>query len=92
MENEVRTAPAAASESEEPAKVQRSGADLPPILTVDELASFLRLNRKTVYEAVSRGEIPGVRRIGGAFRISRDSVLVWLDRQVAGGARRRPAP
>lgn len=91
MENEARTSTVAPA-SEEQSGSQQRGADLPPILTVEELASFLRLNRKTVYEAVSRGEIPGVRRIGGTFRISRDSVLVWMDRQVAGGSRRRPAP
>ena len=69
-----------------------NATDLPPILTVDELAAFLRLNRKTVYEAVSRGEIPGVRRIGHTFRISRDSVLQWLRTQGAGAPRRRPVP
>lgn len=51
---------------------------LPPILTVDELAAFLRLNRKSVYAAISGGEIPGVRRIGGTIRVNRDSVLDWL--------------
>ena len=70
----------------------RGTEGLPPILTVDELAAFLRLNRKTVYEAVSRGEIPGVRRIGHTFRISRDSVLQWLRSQGGFGSRRRPRP
>ena len=70
----------------------RQAPELPPILTVDELADFLRLNRKTVYEAVSRGEIPGVRRIGHTFRISRDAVLQWLRTQGGFGSRRRPGP
>ncbi len=48
------------------------------ILTVDELADFLRLNRKTVYEAIDRGEIPGVRRIGESYRIHRATVLEWF--------------
>jgi excisionase family DNA binding protein len=91
MENDDRPSPEARA-PEEPERSQRSEAELPPILTVDELAGFLRLNRKTVYEAVSRGEIPGVRRIGGTFRIWRDSVLVWMNRQVAGGGRRRQTP
>lgn len=50
----------------------------PPTLTVDELATLLRMDRKTVYAAIQRGEIPGVRRIGRALRISRDAVLRWL--------------
>jgi excisionase family DNA binding protein len=91
MENDGATS--SADPAIEPsAKLPRSGADLPPILTVEELAAFLRLNRKTVYEAVSRGEIPGARRIGGTLRISRDAVLVWLDRQSPVGGRRRSAP
>jgi excisionase family DNA binding protein len=49
-----------------------------PILTVDELAALLRLNRKTVYEALSRGEIPGARRVGSSYRILRAAVIEWL--------------
>ena len=51
---------------------------LPAVLSVDELADVLRIERKTVYAAISRGEIPGVRRIGRTIRISRDAVLSWL--------------
>ena len=50
-----------------------------PILTVDELALLLRVNRKTLYSAIQRGEIPGVRRIGGVIRIARAAVLAWMD-------------
>jgi len=49
-----------------------------PVMTVDELAALLRVNRKSVYEAIARGEIPGVRRIGRTFRASREAVLAWL--------------
>ncbi len=49
-----------------------------PILTVKELADFLRLDHKTVREAIERGEIPGVRRIGATIRIYRDAVIKWL--------------
>ena len=48
------------------------------VLTVDELATLLRVNRKTVYDAISRGEMPGARRIGGRYRILRTAVLEWL--------------
>lgn len=51
---------------------------LPEILTVDEAAQLLRLNRKTVYEALARGEIPGARRIGRSYRIARAALLAWL--------------
>lgn len=48
------------------------------VLTVDELAALLRVNRKTVYDALSRGEIPGARRIGNTYRILRGAVIDWL--------------
>jgi excisionase family DNA binding protein len=50
----------------------------PDVLTIDELAALLRLDNKTVYAAVARGEIPGVRRIGRVLRASREAVLAWL--------------
>jgi len=57
-----------------------SAADpvLPRVLTPDELAKMLRVRRRSVYEAISRGDIPGVRRIGRKVRIDRDSVLAWM--------------
>jgi excisionase family DNA binding protein len=51
---------------------------LPAVLSVDEVAVLLRVNRKTAYEAVARGDIPGTRRVGRAIRIDRDVVLDWL--------------
>lgn len=53
----------------------------PEVLTVDELAALLRVNRKTAYGALAHGEIPGGRRVGRAWRISRTVVLEWLGRQ-----------
>lgn len=48
------------------------------VLTVDELADLLRVERKSAYAAIARGEIPGVRRIGRTLRVSRAAVLRWL--------------
>ncbi len=57
------------------------------VLTVDELASLLRVNRKTCYAAIGRGEIPGARRIGTTIRISRSRVMRWLEEGGAGARR-----
>jgi excisionase family DNA binding protein len=54
---------------------------LPTFLTVDELAALMRLNRKTVYDAIDKGEIPGAQRIGRSIRITRDTVVAWLKSQ-----------
>jgi excisionase family DNA binding protein len=48
------------------------------MLTVEEAADFLRVNRKTLYEAVRLGTIPGVVRIGRNIRINRSALLGWV--------------
>jgi excisionase family DNA binding protein len=60
------------------AKALGLSASVPAVLTVEELAALLRVNRKTVYDALSRGEIPGARRLGGRYRILRDAVIGWF--------------
>ena len=50
----------------------------PEFLTVEELADLVRVNRKTIYDALARGDIPGARRVGGTYRILRDAVLSWF--------------
>ena len=50
------------------------------ILTADEIARMLRVDRKTVYEAAQRGELPH-RRLGRRLLFERGAVLLWL-RQV----------
>lgn len=54
---------------------------LPLVLTVDETADLLRVNRKTIYEMVSRDELPGAVRTGRKIRISSRAVLDWLNGQ-----------
>lgn len=83
-------------------ETERLGADaawgepcasqLPLILTVEELAELLRVNRKTAYAAISAGEIPGVRRIGNVIRAHRDTVLAWLSEGQARVPRKRRKP
>jgi excisionase family DNA binding protein len=62
---------------------------LPEVLTADEVAALLRVNRKTVYAAFKRGEIGGGRRIGGTIRFSRERVLAWLAEDHASRSPRR---
>ncbi|NVJ20662.1 helix-turn-helix domain-containing protein [Myxococcus sp. AM011] len=50
---------------------------LPSFLTVEEAATLLRVNRKTLYEAIRLGHVPGVARIGKALRIRRDALVTW---------------
>lgn len=48
------------------------------VLTVPELAQLLRIGRNSAYEAIQRGEIPGVVRIGRTVRVSKATVLRWM--------------
>lgn len=50
--------------------------------TADELAKLLGVNRKTIYEAAARGEIPN-RRLGRRLIFERVAILTWLRRTSA---------
>jgi excisionase family DNA binding protein len=47
----------------------------PAVLTVDEAAALLRVNRKTLYEAIRLNKVPGVIRVGRTVRLNRDLLL-----------------
>lgn len=61
-----------------PTEANEGGITPPEVLTVEETATLLRTNRKTVYELIQRGDLPGVRRVGRAVRVHRETVLTWL--------------
>ncbi len=63
--------------------------DYPEVMTVEELAELLRIERKTIYHLIQKGEIPGVRRIGKQIRISRSAVLRYLEEGNGAPERRR---
>ena len=48
------------------------------VIRVDDLAARLDIGRRAAYEAVARGDVPGVIRIGRSIRISRVAVDRWL--------------
>ena len=47
------------------------------MLTADEVAEILRVDRKTVYDTAGRGELPH-RRLGKRLLFSRAALLDWL--------------
>lgn len=47
------------------------------IMTADEVADFLRLDRKTIYDYAGRGEIP-CQRLGKRILFSRAALVSWL--------------
>lgn len=47
------------------------------VMSADEVAAMLKLDRKTVYDYAGRGEIP-CRRIGKRLLFSREALALWL--------------
>jgi len=47
-------------------------------VAVDELAAELGVNRKTLYNFIKMGLLPGVRRICGRITIHRPTVIEWF--------------
>ncbi|HVT58239.1 MAG TPA: helix-turn-helix domain-containing protein [Thermoanaerobaculia bacterium] len=50
------------------------------ILTVQEIATFLKLAEKTVYSMAQAGELPAF-KVRGQWRIRRVDFEAWMERQ-----------
>ncbi len=53
------------------------------LLTVDETADLLRTTRTAVYALASRGQLPGVTRLGRRVLVRSQDLLDWLDQKRA---------
>lgn len=56
----------------------------PEILTVQEAATLLRLNIKTVYLMVDKKQLPGARRFRNVIRIHKPTLLKWMEVSATG--------
>lgn len=50
------------------------------ILTVKELAEYLKIAEKTAYRFVSEGKIPGF-KVGSAWRFRKSEIDRWISEQ-----------
>lgn len=48
------------------------------ILTVKELARYLKLNEKTAYRLVSKDDLPGF-KVGGSWRFKKTDIDAWIE-------------
>lgn len=60
--------------------------ELPEVLTVKEVAKFLRLKKSTAYEMVRQGVIPST-KFGRQIRILKTRLFASLEENVAGRAK-----
>ena len=50
------------------------------ILTLKEVAEYLKLAEKTAYRLAAEGKLPGF-KVGGSWRFQREDVLNWIKEQ-----------
>jgi len=48
------------------------------VLTIDELAEYLRISKSTIYKLVRSGKIPG-QKIGRHWRFRKVAIDQWLE-------------
>lgn len=53
------------------------------VMSADEVAELLGVNRNTVYDAANRQEIPH-RRLGRRMLFSRAAIMAWMQTPTAG--------
>jgi excisionase family DNA binding protein len=50
------------------------------ILTLKEVAEYLKLAEKTAYRLVLEGKLPGF-KVGGSWRFKQEDILKWIEDQ-----------
>lgn len=50
------------------------------IVTIKEIAEYLKIKEQTVYVLVGKGEIPGF-KVGGAWRFRLSEIDKWITQQ-----------
>lgn len=51
-----------------------------PLMTVKQVAAYLNMNEKTIYEWALKGRIPGI-KMGRTWRFRREDLEEWLEGQ-----------
>ncbi|RQJ19397.1 methylation-associated defense system helix-turn-helix domain-containing protein MAD1 [Pseudomonas aeruginosa] len=50
------------------------------IMTLKEVAEYLKLAEKTAYRLAAEGKIPGF-KVGGSWRFKKGAIENWIDQQ-----------
>lgn len=50
------------------------------IMTLKEVASYLKLAEKTAYKLAAEGKLPGF-KVGGSWRFKREDVENWINQK-----------
>jgi len=52
------------------------------ILTLKEVAEYLKLAEKTAYRLAAEGKLPGF-KVGGSWRFKREDIEKWIEQRKA---------
>jgi len=50
------------------------------LMTIEEVADYLRVKKRTVYEWIKKGKIPGIKTVG-QWRFKKAQIDTWLENQ-----------
>jgi excisionase family DNA binding protein len=53
------------------------------ILTIKDVAEYLKLSEKTAYRLAAEGSLPGF-KVGGSWRFKASKIESWINEQSAG--------
>jgi excisionase family DNA binding protein len=53
-------------------------------MTIEELASYLRVTRRTIYDWLKHNKIPAVKLIG-QWRFRKEKIDAWIQKQESAG-------
>ncbi len=60
-------------------EIQKPGLEqVGNLMTIDEVAGYLRVKKRTVYDWVKKGKIPAMKTVG-LWRFRRDRIDQWLE-------------
>jgi excisionase family DNA binding protein len=50
------------------------------LMTIDDLASYLRVSRRTIYEWLKQNKIPALKLVG-QWRFRKEKIDSWIEKQ-----------
>jgi len=53
------------------------------ILTLKEVAAYLKLAEKTAYKLAAEGKLPGF-KVGGSWRFKKEDIESWIEQRKTG--------
>jgi excisionase family DNA binding protein len=72
-----------------PRRRAASKQTLGEVLTIDELAAYLKIAKSTLYKLAQEGKLPGL-KVGRHWRFRREAIDRWLESAASDVRRERP--